>query len=134
VTTPKPGASSAIAARRAAYVAPSISAARETSARIASASASPGAASSPAAATGSAAAIIAAAFPNLDDSEIAAIVGPLANFTPEAAPAPAPHWHPIAALAHDLELLPVTQLRQLAGVRSKSIRKADLIAMVAAVA
>lgn len=50
---------------------------------------------------------------------------------PEA-PLAKPTPHPLALLATELELLPVTALRQMAGIRSKAIRKADLIAMVAA--
>jgi hypothetical protein len=50
---------------------------------------------------------------------------------PEA-PLARPHHHPITLLATELQALPVTTLRQLAGTRSKSIRKADLIAMVTA--
>ena len=45
---------------------------------------------------------------------------------------PSPMLHPLAALAEQLEALPVTRLRPLAGVTSKRHRKADLIAMVAA--
>jgi hypothetical protein len=55
-------------------------------------------------------------------------------FLPQGAldrpPAPAPH--PLALVAAELEALPVTALRQLAGVRSKRTRKIDLVAMVAA--
>lgn len=43
-----------------------------------------------------------------------------------------PHHHPITLLATELQALPVTQLRAMTGTRSKSIRKAQLIAMVAA--
>jgi hypothetical protein len=45
---------------------------------------------------------------------------------------PAPAHHPLALVAAELEALPVTAIRQLAGVRSKRTRKADLIAMVVA--
>jgi hypothetical protein len=45
---------------------------------------------------------------------------------------PAPALHPLALVAAELEQLPVTALRQLAGVRSKRTRKIDLVAMVAA--
>jgi hypothetical protein len=45
---------------------------------------------------------------------------------------PAPAHHPLALMAAELEALPVTALRQLAGVRSKRNRKIDLVAMVAA--
>ena len=44
----------------------------------------------------------------------------------------APALHPLALVAAELEQLPVTALRQLAGVRSKRTRKIDLIAMVTA--
>ena len=50
---------------------------------------------------------------------------------PEA-PLARPQPHPLTALATELQLLPVTQLRAMAGIRSKSIRKAQLVAMVAA--
>ena len=45
---------------------------------------------------------------------------------------PAPALHPLSLVAAELEQLPVTALRQLAGVRSKRTRKIDLVAMVAA--
>jgi hypothetical protein len=51
---------------------------------------------------------------------------------PPAAAAAAPHHHPIATLATELQLLPVTQLRAMTGTRSKSIRKAQLIEQVIA--
>ena len=44
----------------------------------------------------------------------------------------APALHPLALVAAELEQLPVTALRHLAGVRSKRTRKIDLIAMVTA--
>jgi hypothetical protein len=50
---------------------------------------------------------------------------------PEA-PLARPQPHPLATLAAEMQLLPVTQLRAMTGTRSKSIRKAQLIAMVAA--
>ena len=43
-----------------------------------------------------------------------------------------PQPHPLATIATELELLPVTALRQMAGIRSKAIRKSELVAMVAA--
>jgi hypothetical protein len=43
-----------------------------------------------------------------------------------------PQPHPLATLATELQELPVTRLRAMAGIRSKSIRKAQLVAMVAA--
>ncbi|MCP9798911.1 hypothetical protein [Cyanobium sp. Lug-B] len=49
-----------------------------------------------------------------------------------AAPAPAPAVHPLAVLAAELEALPVSRLRPLAGVTSKRHRKIELISMVAA--
>lgn len=45
-------------------------------------------------------------------------------------PAP-PSVHPLAAIAAELEALPVARLRPMAGVRSKAIRKAQLIELVA---
>ena len=65
---------------------------------------------------------------------------PAATATTATAPAPmvqmhqppAPALHPLALVAAELEQLPVTALRQLAGVRSKRARKIDLVAMVAA--
>lgn len=73
---------------------------------------------------------------------VAALVVTLAQWRPrQLAPltpppvieAPAiPLLHPLAALVAELQLLPVITLRQMAGTRSKAIRKADLIAMVAA--
>ena len=47
-------------------------------------------------------------------------------------PAAGPLQHPLAVLAAELEALPVTCLRPMAGVTSKRHRKAELIAMVAA--
>ena len=61
------------------------------------------------------------------------VVAPAA--APAAEPQPVlarPTPHPLAGLADRLAELPVTTLRTLAGTRSKRIRKADLIAMVAA--
>jgi hypothetical protein len=49
-------------------------------------------------------------------------------FSPAADPQP----HPLATLAAELQALPVTRLRAMTGTRSKSIRKAQLIAMVTA--
>ena len=43
-----------------------------------------------------------------------------------------PQPHPLSAIAAELELLPVTALRQMAGIRSKRHTKAALIAMVIA--
>jgi hypothetical protein len=48
------------------------------------------------------------------------------------APPPAPLLHPLALVAEELEALPATALRELAGTRSKRIRKALLVALVAA--
>ena len=53
------------------------------------------------------------------------------SIAPEA-PLARPQPHPLAALAHDLQLLPVTQLRAMAGTRSKTTRKAQLIEQVIA--
>ena len=52
--------------------------------------------------------------------------------TAPSTPAAPPLQHPLAALVAELQLLPVATLRGMAGTRSKAIRKADLIAMVAA--
>ena len=43
-----------------------------------------------------------------------------------------PQPHPLATLATELQALPVAGLRAMAGTRSKSIRKAQLIEQVAA--
>jgi hypothetical protein len=48
---------------------------------------------------------------------------------PEAAPPPS--VHPLATIANELEALPVTRLRPMAGVRGKRARKAELVAMLA---
>ena len=56
----------------------------------------------------------------------------VAVMTPPPAPAPAPAVHPLAVLAAELEALPVSRLRPLAGVTSKRHRKIELISMVAA--
>jgi hypothetical protein len=50
---------------------------------------------------------------------------------PEA-PLVSPTPHPLAAVADRLALLPVTALRAMTGIRSKRIRKADLIARLVA--
>ena len=47
-------------------------------------------------------------------------------------PQPQPQLHPLALLATELQALPVATLRQMASTRSKAIRKAQLIEMVAA--
>ncbi len=47
-------------------------------------------------------------------------------------PAPAPAVHPLAVVAEQLEALPVTTLRPMAGTRSKRIRKAELVALAVA--
>ncbi len=44
----------------------------------------------------------------------------------------APLQHPLATLATELEVLPVTRLRELAGTRSKRLRKCELVAVLAA--
>jgi len=44
----------------------------------------------------------------------------------------APQPHPLATLATELQALPVTRLRAMAGIRSKRHTKAALVAMVAA--
>ena len=72
----------------------------------------------------------------------------LAQWRPAAAPAPVAEpepikypsstrqvaqsqLHPLALLATQLQALPVATLRQMAGVRSKAIRKAQLIELIA---
>ena len=47
-------------------------------------------------------------------------------------PPPAPVVHPLALVAAELEALPVSRLRFMAGTRSKRARKAELVALVAA--
>jgi hypothetical protein len=44
----------------------------------------------------------------------------------------APLMHPLAVVAAELETLPITRLRELAGVRSKRLRKCELVAVLAA--
>lgn len=51
--------------------------------------------------------------------------------TPRSLPVP-PAAHPLALLAAELEALPATTLRRLAGVRSKRARKAELVALLLA--
>lgn len=46
-------------------------------------------------------------------------------------PAAAPLQHPLAVLAAELEALPVSRLRPMAGTRSKRLKKAELVAMLA---
>ena len=45
---------------------------------------------------------------------------------------PVPLLHPLAVVAEQLEALPVTRLRPLAGVTSKRARKAELVAALVA--
>jgi len=45
---------------------------------------------------------------------------------------PAPELHPLALVAEELAALPVAVLRPMAGTRSKRVRKAELVALVAA--
>lgn len=67
------------------------------------------------------------------------------SWRPKSAPAPvgrcvapppsastAPAVHPLALVAAQLETLPVTRLRELAGMRSKRHRKSELVAVLAA--
>ena len=49
-------------------------------------------------------------------------------------PAAAPAVHPLSVVAAELAELPVSRLRPMVGTRSKRIRKAELVAMVAAMA
>ena len=80
---------------------------------------------------------------------VVALLLTLAQWRPAAAPAPVaepepikypsstrqvarPMPHPLALLAAQLQALPVATLRQMANTRSKTIRKAQLIEMVAA--
>jgi hypothetical protein len=72
---------------------------------------------------------------------LVAVVLTVARWRPAAAPArvmappaPAPALHPLALVAEQLEALPVSRLRPLAGVTSKRHRKHQLIAMVTAMA
>lgn len=44
----------------------------------------------------------------------------------------APVPHPLTTIAEELELLPVSQLRQITGIRSKRCRKRELIALAVA--
>jgi hypothetical protein len=50
----------------------------------------------------------------------------------QAPPPPPPLIHPLALVAADLEALPVTRLRPMAGTRSKRARKAELVAALVA--
>lgn len=47
-------------------------------------------------------------------------------------PSPAPAVHPLALVAAELEGMPATRLRELVGVRSKRLRKCELVAVLAA--
>ena len=79
---------------------------------------------------------------------VVALVVTLAQWRPAAAPAPVaepepikypssthqvaqPQLHPLALIATQLQALPVASLREMAGVRSKAIRKAQLIELIA---
>ena len=71
---------------------------------------------------------------------VVALVVTLSSWRPAAAPAPVaepepiqaqPQLHPLALLATELQALPAVSLRQMAGVRSKAIRKAQLIELIA---
>lgn len=62
---------------------------------------------------------------------LVALVLTVARWRPAPPPAP-PMVHPLALVAEQLEALPVSRLRPLAGVRSKRIRKAELVALAVA--
>jgi hypothetical protein len=57
---------------------------------------------------------------------------PAARRESTATPPAPPTLHPLATIANELETLPVTRLRPMAGVRGKRARKSELVAMVAA--
>jgi hypothetical protein len=66
-----------------------------------------------------------------------ALVVTITRSRPAGSPArvmtpPVPLLHPLALVAEELEALPVTQLRPMAGTRSKRIRKAELVAALVA--
>ena len=74
---------------------------------------------------------------------LAALLLTASNWRPKSAPAsvgrcvpppppPAPAVHPLSLLAAELEVLPVSRLRPIAGVRSKRLRKNELVAVLAA--
>ena len=68
---------------------------------------------------------------------LVALVAAITRSRPAGSPArvmtpPPPLLHPLAAVAAELEALPVTQLRPMAGTRSKRIRKAELVAQLVA--
>lgn len=70
-------------------------------------------------------------------TQLAALHVRLTVRTPSAAPAaiapkPAPAVHPLMLLADDLQELSATALRQMAGIRSKRPRKAELAALLVA--
>jgi hypothetical protein len=48
------------------------------------------------------------------------------------APPPAPLLHPLAAVAAELEALPATALRELAGTRSRRRSKRELVGLLVA--
>lgn len=62
---------------------------------------------------------------------LVALVLTVARWRPAPPPAP-PMVHPLALVAQQLEALPVAALRPMVGTRSKRIRKAELVAMLAA--
>ena len=62
---------------------------------------------------------------------LVALVLAVARWRP-APPAPPPIVHQLALVAAELEALPVSRLRPMVGTRSKRLRKAELVAMVAA--
>jgi hypothetical protein len=69
---------------------------------------------------------------------LVALVAAITRSRPAGSPArvmtppPPPLLHPLAAVAAELDALPVTQLRPMAGTRSKRIRKAELVAQLVA--
>jgi hypothetical protein len=68
---------------------------------------------------------------------LVALVVTITRLGPVRSPArvmasPPPAVHPLALVAEELEALPVARLRPMAGTRPKRVRKAELVALVAA--
>ena len=72
-----------------------------------------------------------AAHPAVVPQQPPAAAGSPVQVTPPVL-APAPAVHPLALVAEQLEAMPVSRLRPLAGVRSKRIRKSELVALAVA--
>ena len=62
---------------------------------------------------------------------LVALLLTVARRKPAPPPAP-PMVHPLALVAEQLDQLPVSRLRPMAGTRSKRIRKAELVAVLVA--